>query len=84
MDHYLLTARTVTHAQQMAQTLERAGVFVKIRRVGNGVTKSGCGDTLQIAARDYQRAAEALRAAGQRPVKVFHVVNGVSHEVVMA
>ena len=81
MDHYLLTARSITHAQQMARVLEHTGVSVKIRRVGSGMTKSGCGYTLQISERHYQTAADLLRAAGQRPVKVFHVVNGVRNEV---
>ena len=81
MDHYLFTARSITHAQQMAQVLERSGVGTRMRRVGNGITKSGCGYTLQIAERRYGQAAEALREAGLRPVKIFHVVNGESREV---
>ena len=81
MDHYLFTARSITHAQQMAKTLERAGVGARLRRVGGGFTKNGCGYTLQVAERKYRAAANALREAGLRPVKVFHVVNGVAHEV---
>ena len=83
MDHYLFTARSITHAQQMARVLERSGVYISIRRVGKGLTKNGCGYTLQVAARQYQRAVEALRAAGLHPVKVFHVVNGQRQEVAM-
>ena len=83
MDHYLFTARSITHAQQMARALENAGVPVKIRRIGNGVTKSGCGYTLQIAERRRETAAEALHAAGLRPVKAFHVVNGERREVAL-
>ena len=83
MDHYLLTARSITHAQQMARVLEHTGVSVKIRRVGSGMTKSGCGYTLQIPERRFEAAAEALRAAGQRPVKAFHVVNNVKNEVML-
>ena len=83
MDHYLFTARSITHAQQMAQALERAGVFVKIRRIGNGVTGRGCGYTLQIPQRQYRRAADALLDAGRRPVKVFFVSDGVRKEVTL-
>ncbi|MBE7008176.1 MAG: DUF3343 domain-containing protein [Ruminococcaceae bacterium] len=81
MDYYLFTARSITHAQQMAQVLERSGVYIKIRRVSPGMTKNGCGYTLQVASRQYRRAAEVLREAGIRPVKVFHVVNGQRQEV---
>lgn len=83
MDHYLFTARSITHAQQMAQVLERSGVYIKMRRVGAGVTKSGCGYTLQVPARQFSRAAELLREAGLRPVKVFRVSNGQRREVAM-
>lgn len=83
MDHYLLTARSITHAQQMARALEHTGVSVKIRRIGNGVTKSGCGYTLQIPERQFNTAADALHTSGQRPVKIFHIVDGNRSEVVI-
>lgn len=81
MDHYLFTARSITGAQQMARALEHVGVPVKLRRVGNSVTKSGCGYTLQVPERKYRAAADALREAGLRPVRVYHVVGGVTKEV---
>ncbi len=83
MEYYLLTARSITHAQQMERVLGRAGVSAKIRRIGGDAAKNGCGYTLQIPARLYQRAADALRGAGPRPVRVFRVVNGTKTEVVM-
>lgn len=83
MEHYLFTARSVTHAQQMAQALERSGIYIKMRRVGAGVTKNGCGYTLQVPARQYQRAVDALRGAGLQPIRVFHVSNGQRQEVTM-
>lgn len=81
MDHYLFTARSITHAQQMAKVLERHGIHVRVRRIGNGVTKSGCGYTLQVAERHYPKAFDLLADAGQRPVKVFFVSDGVTREV---
>lgn len=81
MDHYLITARSITHAQRMAQILERAGIPVTMRRVGRELTKSGCGYTLQIPQRRYALAIETLRGAGVRPVRVFSVAGGVMHEV---
>lgn len=81
MDYYLLTARSITHVQRMAQVLEHTGVNAKIRRVGTGVTKSGCGYTLQVSERQFPRCAELLRAAGVRPVRVLHVTGAGTHEV---
>ena len=56
-------------------------VVPEARRVGGGFTKNGCGYTLQVAERKYRAAADALREAGLRPVRVFRVVNGASQEV---
>ncbi len=81
MDHYLFTARSITHAQRMAQILERAGIPVKMRRVGKELTKSGCGYTLQIPQRRYALAVETLHKANVRPVRVFSVTGGVMREV---
>ena len=81
MDYYLFTARSITHAQRMAQVLERSGIYVKIRRVGKELTKSGCGYTLQVPERRYAQALEALRAADVRPVRIFSVLGGIMYEV---
>jgi hypothetical protein len=81
MDHYLFTARSVTHAQRMAQELARGGVGATLRRAGNTLTKSGCGYTLQVSERQFRRAAELLRAGGLRPVRTLHVVNDTPYEV---
>lgn len=83
MNHYLLNARSITHAQQLSQLLERSGVSVRIRRIANGLSTGGCGYTLQIPDRQYPRAVRALRNAAVQPVRVFHVVNGTAQEVVI-
>lgn len=83
MDHYLLTAHSITHVQQMAKALERTGINAKIRRVGTGVTKSGCGYILQVSGRQYPRCAQLLRGAGVRPVRVLHVTDAGTQEVVL-
>lgn len=83
MNHYLLNARSVTHAQQLMHVLERSGVTARIRRTGSGLSKGGCGYTLQIPERQFQRAADALRESMIRPVRVFRVVNGTAQEVVL-
>ena len=81
MDHYLFTARSVTHAQQMARVLSRAGVGSTMRRVSKGVTGIGCGYTLQVGESKLRRAYDALNAEGVRPVKVFHVSGSETREV---
>jgi len=81
MEYYLLTARSITHAQQMMRVLERSGIGTKVRRASASLTKRGCGYTLQVASRHYARAMDALSAAQQRPIKVFYVRNGVRKEV---
>ena len=81
MEQYIFTARSVTHAQRMAQELERSGIYVSIRRSGTALTGNGCGYTLQVPARQFQRAAELLKKTAQHPVKAFRVVNGQRQEV---
>lgn len=83
MDHYLFTARSITHAQQMARVLERGGIIVRMRRVGAALTKSGCGYTLEVPERKYARAMELLREAGVHPVKILHIINGSPREVAL-
>ena len=75
--------RGITHAQRMAQVLEHAGVYVRIRRVGAIVTKNGCGYTLQVPERHFRRAADALRETEIRPVRVFYVSGGEKREVAL-
>lgn len=81
MEYYLLTARSITHAQQMMRVLERAGIGTRVRRASAGLTKRGCGYTLQVSQRNYARAMDALSNAHQRPIKIFSVRNGVRQEV---
>lgn len=81
MEHYLFTARSITHAQQMAQVLGRAGIPVKMRRVGRELTKSGCGYMLEIPYRRHALALDALRGANVRPVRIFSESGGAMREV---
>ena len=47
MEEYLLTARSVTHAQRMTQALEQNGVRAAMGRAPVGLTGSGCGYVLR-------------------------------------
>ena len=81
MEHYLLVARSITHAQQMMKTLEQAGIPVRVRRAGHTLTGRGCGYTLDIAAKQYSAAILRLQQSQQTPIKVFKVENGRKVEV---
>lgn len=72
MQEYLITARSVTHAQRMARTLERAGIPATVSRAPMGLTGKGCGYVLRLRGR--QRAAAAwrlLRETGFSPSRAF-------------
>ena len=81
MEYYLLVARSITHAQQMARALEQAGIHTKLRRAGGDLTERGCGYTLSVGAAQYARARERLNAVGQYPAKVFFVSGSERREV---
>lgn len=72
MEEYLITARSVTHAQRMAQALERRGVHAVIARAPMGLTGKGCGYVLRLRGRERTAAAlRLLREAGFAPAQVF-------------
>ncbi len=72
MEEYLITARSVTHAQRMAQTLERRGVRAVVARAPMGLTGKGCGYVLRLRGRERTAAAlRLLREAGFAPAQVF-------------
>lgn len=72
MEEYLITARSVTHAQRMAQALERRGVRAVVARAPMGLTGKGCGYVLRLRGRERTAAAlRLLREAGFVPAQVF-------------
>lgn len=72
MEEYLITARSVTQAQRMAQLLERRGVRAVVGRVPMGLTGKGCGYVLRLRGQTRTAAAlRLLREAGFAPAKVF-------------
>ena len=48
MEEYLITARSVTQAQRMAQLLECRGVRAVVGRAPMGLTGKGCGYVLRL------------------------------------
>lgn len=76
MEHYLLIARSVTHAQQMLRVLERGGIHTRVQRASAEVTGRGCGYTLEVSARQYPAAMRRLQDAQLKPVKVIRAGDG--------
>ncbi len=72
MEEYLITARSVTHAQRMAQLLERRGLRAAVARAPMGLTGKGCGYVLRLRGRTHTEAAlRLLRETGFAPAQVF-------------
>ena len=72
MEEYLITARSVTHAQRMAQALERKGLHAVVARAPMGLTGRGCGYVLRLRGREKAAAAWGLlREMGFSPAQVF-------------
>lgn len=83
MDHYFFTARSVTHAQQMARALEQAGIGVRVRRAGAGLSDRGCAYALEISTKNYLRARRQLAEKRLYPVRVFLQEGGTLREVLL-
>ena len=81
MEEYLITARSVTQAQRMAQLLERRGVRAVVGRVPMGLTGKGCGYVLRLPASRAPEAAVLLRSLGIGPLRVFQRQGSAYSEV---
>ena len=81
MEEYLLTARSVTHAQRMAQALAQNGIRAAMGRAPVGLTGSGCGYVLRLPASRAPEAAVLLRSLGLGPLRVFQRQGSAYNEV---
>ena len=81
MEEYLLTARSVTHAQRMAQALAQNGMRAAMGRAPVGLTGSGCGYVLRLPASRAPEAAVLLRSLGIGPLRVFQRQGSAYNEV---
>ena len=64
MEEYLITARSVTQAQRMAQLLERRGVRAVVGRVPMGLTGKGVRLCAAAAGTDPHGSGSAAAAGG--------------------
>ena len=81
MEEYLLTARSVTHAQRMTQALAQNGMRAAMGRAPVGLTGSGCGYVLRMPASGAPEAAALLRSLGIGPLRVFQRQGSAYNEV---
>ena len=81
MEEYLLTARSVTHAQRMAQALAQNGIRAAMGRAPVGLTGSGCGYVLRLPASRAPEAAVLLRSLGIGPLRVSQRQGSAYNEV---
>ena len=72
MPYYLLLSRSITHAQRMSRTLERAGITARFFRPPMGLTDRGCSYAVRVGDRYLPAALDCLRAeAHQRQILLF-------------
>ena len=81
MEEYLLTARSVTHAQRMMQVLAQNGYHAAMGRSPVGLTGSGCGYVLRLPVSRAPEAAVLLRSLGIGPLRVFQRQGSAYNEV---
>lgn len=56
MLHYLIMCRSLTYAQRMIQSFERAGLRAGLTRSPMSMSPAGCSYSVRIAQRDLARA----------------------------
>ena len=81
MEYYLILAHSVTYAQRMQKTLDRAGIRCRIFRAPRDLTDLGCAYAVQIAAADLSLALTALHRQALDPIRIFLYQRGVYREV---
>lgn len=60
MLHYLIMCRSLTYAQKIVQTLERAGLNAWMTRAPRTISPTGCSYAVKIAQKDLPRALMLL------------------------
>lgn len=83
MEHYLIIARSVTYAQRMQRTLNRAGIRCQIFRAPRDLSDAGCAYAVRIQAADLAAALPALHRESLDPVRIFVAQRGVYREVAL-
>lgn len=83
MEHYLLIARSVTHAQRMEKALRDAGVRSAVLRAPTQINPKGCSYAVRIEAPYLEHARGILSAIKVPPIHVYVSVSGGYEEVIL-
>lgn len=70
MSIYLITFRSLTHAQRAARLLERGGLTATVMKAPQGLSSSGCAYAVTLRGHPGE-ALSRLRGTGLRIGKVF-------------
>ena len=70
MTQYLITFRSLTHAQRAARVLERAGITTAVIKAPQGLSSNGCAYALTLR-RSPETALSLLRQKGLSIGKLF-------------
>lgn len=73
MEHYLIIARSVTHAQRMQRALERAGIRAQVFRAPMELTDRGCAYAVQIGEHSLPAALRIIQGTGLSPIQIYQV-----------
>lgn len=76
MVHYLISCRSLTWAQRMGRTLERAGITATTIKAPRSVAPQGCGYCLRVTEKNLPQALTVLRQAGFDKSKVIVYQDG--------
>lgn len=71
MEHYLLIARSVTHAQRMEKALRDAGVRGTILRAPTQINPKGCSYAVRVDASRIEAVREILLDTKVPPIHVY-------------
>lgn len=81
MEHYIILARSVTYAQRMRRSLDRAGIRCQIFRPPRDLTDLGCAYAVRVAVSELPGALTVLHRDGLDPVQIFIYRQGQYQEV---
>ena len=81
MNDYYFTFRSVTAAMQGRQLLQRSGITAATVRTPMELRQQGCGYSLRLPERSYERARALLDRAGLSYRRVYRRQDGQWQEV---
>ena len=82
MPYYLLLSRSITHAQRMSRTLERAGITARVLRSPKSISGEGCSHSVKISQRNLPDSLRILQRVGLTPKRIFITAGDGSYQEV--